>query len=75
MAKQKIITALRRVRMSRCMSQTELAEKAGTIPGTVCYLEKHGIQRISTAVKYAELLCCRPEELMDFTPCVSAGKQ
>ena len=71
---KKHITALRRVRMSRCMSQTELAEKVGTAPGTVSYLEKHGIQRISTAVKYAELLCCRPEELMDFTPRVSAGK-
>ena len=72
---KKHITALRRIRMSRCLSQTELARKLGVSPCMVSYQERHGIQRASTAVKYAELLCCRPEELMDFTPCVSAGKQ
>lgn len=66
MTRKRVITALKRIRMSRCMSQTELAKMLGTVPGAVCYLEKHGIQRISTAVKYAEQLRCRPEELMDF---------
>lgn len=49
------------------MSQTELAEKMGALPGTVSYLEKHGIKRVSTAMKYAEQLRCRPEELLEFS--------
>lgn len=61
--------------MSRYMTQTELAEKLGVSPCMVSYQERHGIQRVSTAVKYAALLRCRPEELMDFSPRVSAGKQ
>lgn len=69
------ITALRRIRMSRCMSQTDLAKKMGTAPGMISYLEKNGIRRTSTALKYAKLLCCDPAELMDFTPRPSAEKR
>ena len=53
----------------------EVGEKLGITAQTVQQQEKRGIQSIRTARKYAEVLCCRPEELMDFSPCVSAGKQ
>lgn len=53
----------------------EVGEKLGITAQTVQQQEKRGIQSLRTARKYAEVLCCRPEELMDFTPCVSAGKQ
>ena len=72
---KKQIIALKRVRMSRFLTQTELARKLGILPCQVSYQERHGIQRLNTAFRYAAALQCRPEELMDFTPCASAGKQ
>lgn len=65
---QKSVTALRKIRMSRYLTQTELAQKLGIKPNMVSYQERHGIQRVSTAYRYAAVLQCRPEELMDFEP-------
>ena len=65
---KKHITALRKIRMSRYLTQTELAQKLGVSPCLVSYQERHGIRRVSTAFQYANALQCRPEELMDFEP-------
>lgn len=67
MKRNKKITALRKVRMSRFLSQTELAEKMGVLPSCISTLERTGIQQIKTAERYAAVLSCRPEELMDFS--------
>ncbi len=64
--KKKPLTALRKMRMSRFITQTELAEKMGVLPGCVSTLERNGIKQIRTAERYAAALGCRPEELMDF---------
>lgn len=67
MKRNKKITPLRKVRMSRFLSQTELAQKMGVLPSCISTLERTGIQQIKTAVRYAAVLNCRPEELMDFS--------
>ena len=67
MKRNKKITALRKVRMSRFLSQTELAQKMGVLPSCISTLERTGIQQIKTAERYAVVLNCRPEELMDFS--------
>ena len=64
---KKELTALRKMRMSRFWSQTELAEKLGVRPNNISMMEQKGIQQIKTAERYAEVLECRPEELMEFT--------
>ena len=64
---EKELTALRKMRMSRFLSQTELAQKLGVRPNNISMMEQKGIQQIKTAERYAEVLQCRPEELMEFT--------
>ena len=59
-------TALRRIRMSRCFTQTELARKLNILPCQVSYQERHGIKRVITAKRYAAVLQCKPEELLEF---------
>lgn len=73
---KKKLTALRKMRMSRFLSQTELAERLGVRPNNISIMEQKGIQQIKTAERYASVLQCRPEELMEFTSSrTRAGKQ
>ena len=58
-------TKLKKARMSRFLSQTQLAELLHIRPCAVSALERAGIQRVSTAKKYAAVLGCRPEDLLE----------
>ena len=69
------MTALKEMRIRRNIKQIELAKRLNVTRSSVCHNEKRGILCVKTAELYAAVLKCRPEELMDFTPCVSAGKQ
>ena len=42
---------------------------------TISLMEKNGIKRADKAVVLARALNCSVGELIDFTPCVSEGKQ
>lgn len=69
------MTRIKEFRRRRNMKAVELARILKISRAAVCYIERNGIRQADTAVRYAEVLRCRPEELMDFTPRVSAGKQ
>ena len=69
------MTRLAIQRRKRGLRLREVGEKMGLTAQTVQQQEKRGIQSLRTARKYAEVLCCRPEELMDFTPCESVGER
>ena len=69
------MTRIKEYRRKRKMKAAELARILNISRAAVCYIERNGIRQADTAVRYAQVLCCRPEELMDFTPRVSAGKQ
>lgn len=64
--KKKNITVLRKIRMSRFLTQTELARKLDILPCQVSYQERHGIKRVDTAKRYAAVLQCKPEDLLEF---------
>ena len=70
-------TALRRIRMSRCMTQTELAQKLGILPCNISIMEKKGITQTFIAERYAVALNCDPLELLEFSkkPRTCASKQ
>ena len=66
---------LRRMRMLRGLLQSELSRMSGVPQNTISLMEKNGIKRADKAVVLARALNCSVGELIDFTPCVSAGKQ
>ncbi len=45
----------------------ELRGRLGVRPNNISIMEQKGIQQIKTAERYASVLQCRPEELMEFT--------
>ena len=60
------MTQLQRNREKRNISQAKLARLLKLTRATVCQTEKVGIKTIRTAKKYAAILKCRPEDLLEF---------
>lgn len=60
------MTQLQRNREKRNISQAKLARLLKLTRATVCQTEKDGIKTIRTAKKYAAILNCRPEDLLEF---------
>lgn len=60
------MTQLKRYRKIYRVSQAELARLLKLTRATVCQTEKDGIKTIRTAKKYAAILNCRPEDLLEF---------
>jgi len=48
------------------ISQTDLARRLKKSVTLVNHFCVHGIKTVRVAKEYARVLCCRPEELMDF---------
>ena len=57
---------LRLMRMKHGLTATELAELMGLTPGSVCNQEQRGIRNTDMAERYAAVLYCKPEELLEF---------
>lgn len=62
------MTRIKEFRRRRNMKAVELARILKISRAAVCCIERNGIRRAETAMRYAKVLCCRPEELMDFEP-------
>ncbi|MBO4633109.1 MAG: helix-turn-helix transcriptional regulator [Lentisphaeria bacterium] len=69
------MTRIKEFRARRKMKAADLARLLQISRAAVCYIERCGIKHADTAMRYAAVLHCRPEELMDFTPRTCAGKQ
>ena len=59
-------TKLRQWRMRRFLTGVELAELMGMTPGAISNQERKGIRTISTAQRYASILHCRPQDLLEW---------
>ena len=68
------MTRIKEFRRRRNMKAVELAHILNISRAAICYIERNGIRHADTAVRYAQVLRCRPEELIDFTPRESPGK-
>jgi predicted transcriptional regulator len=60
------MTALQKQIKKRNIKQKVLAKKLGITPAAVCLQIKTGIRIASTATRYAEILKCKPQKLMEF---------
>ena len=69
------MTRIKEYRRRRNMKAVDLARILNISRAAICYIERSGIKHADTAMRYAAVLHCRPEELMDFAPRVDAGKQ
>lgn len=70
------MTKLQDMRKKRGFRQAELARQLQVSRQCVCIAEKKGIRNADAAERYASVLHCRPEELMEFTSLrTRAGKQ
>ena len=48
------------------ISQTELARRLKKNVTLINHFCVHGVKTVRVAKEYARILCCRPEELLDF---------
>ena len=69
------MTRIKEFRVRLKMKAAELARLLQISRAAVCYIERNGIKHADTAMRYATVLKCRPEELIDFSPRMSAEKQ
>ena len=60
------MTKLKAVRTRLHIRQSELARRLKISRAAVHDAEKKGIRYVATAKKYAALLNCRPEDLLEF---------
>ena len=56
---------IRLFRQSSGISQSDMALRLRIAQPTLCQLEKKGIQKLATAKKYAKILGCNWQDLMD----------
>ena len=59
-------TKIRRMRIRMGLLQVEAAERAGVTQAAFSNWERHGLFDSLRAGKLAEVLCCKPEELLEF---------
>ena len=59
-------TKIKRIRIEKKIKASELAKKLKISRAAVCYIEQHGITQANTAKRYAAVLQCTPEELIEF---------
>lgn len=71
------MTKLQEMRKKRGIRPAELARRLNVSRSCICIAEKKGIRNADAAERYAVVLQCRPEELMDFSTHIRprAGKQ
>ena len=58
-------TALRKMRQQRRIKQVELAARLKLRPNTISQAETYGIKKRSTAERYAVVLGCNWQDLLD----------
>lgn len=61
------MTKLQEMRKKRGIRPAELARRLNVFPSSICIAEKKGIRNAGAAERYAAVLRCRPEELMEFS--------
>ena len=61
------MTKLQEMRKKRGIRPAELARRLKVSPSSICITEKKGIRCAGTAERYASVLRCRPEELIEFS--------
>ena len=61
-----VMTKLKAIRKQRNIRQAELARHLKVSRAAVHDAEKNGIRYVATAKKYAAILNCRPEDLLEF---------
>lgn len=59
------MTKLKEIRIQRKIKPSELAKQLNASRSSVCLAEKKGIRYTATAKKYAAVLRCKPEELIE----------
>ncbi len=67
------MTKLQEMRKKRGIRPSELARRLKVSPSSICITEKKGIRCAGTAERYAVVLRCRPEELMEFSTRIRPG--
>ena len=60
------MTKLKEKRTEKGIKGAELARRLGISRSCVNIAEKKGIRNAATAARYANVLNCRPEEIMEF---------
>lgn len=60
------MSKLKEIRLKRKIRPAELAKRLKISRASVCFSEKNGIRYTATAKKYAVVLDCKPEELLEF---------
>ena len=61
------MTKLQDMRKKRGLRQAELARRLQVSRQCVCIAEKKGIRNADAAERYAQVLQCRPADLMEFS--------
>lgn len=59
------MTKLKEARLKCKLKAAELARRLKVSRSSVCVAEKKGIRYVTTAIKYAAVLQCKPEELLE----------
>ena len=67
------MTKLQEMRKKRGIRPAELARRLKVSPSSICITEKKGIRCAGTAERYASVLRCRPEELIEFSTRIRPG--
>ncbi len=62
-----MMTKLQDMRKKRGLRQAELARRLQVSRQCVCIAEKKGIRNADAAERYAQVLQCRPADLMEFS--------
>ena len=60
------MTKLKEVRCAKKLKASDLARLMNVSRAAICLAERIGIKHADTAVRYAKVLKCRPEDLIEF---------
>ena len=60
------MTKIKQIRLRKNMKAAEVAKKLNLTRAAITEIERQGIRQIAAAKRYAVILQCRPEELLEF---------